>query len=150
MKKNKFIVTPFDDFIIIGIVTGLVDYQLAWHINKAIGIDLAKYKDISSNGKDFFSFYLYDDGENSNIFNLVALSNKEKKWVSFSPQTDYILIIRNFINEEKLQQYLSKIKSISKVQYAYIIDLDYNTKIDAVLAEIESHETDIINNMSKL
>lgn len=150
MKKNKLVVEPFDDIIIIGIVTGLVDYQLAWNLNKVLKIDLAKYKDISSNGKDFFSFYLYDAGENSNVFNLVALSNKEKRWVSFSPQTDYLLIIRNYINDEKLQQYFSKIKSIPKVQHAYIIDLDFNTKIDSILAEVESHETDIINNMSRL
>lgn len=150
MKKTKLVIEPFDDIIIIGIVTGLVDYQLAWNLNKILKIDLAKYKDISSNGKDFFSFYLYDAGENSNVFNLVALSNKERRWVTFSPQTDYLLIIRNYINDEKLQQYFSKIKSISKVQHAYIIDLDYNTKIDSILAEVESHETDIINNMSRL
>ena len=107
--------------------------------------NFVKCKDITSNSKDYFSFYLYDAGENSNVFNLVALSNKDKRWVSFSPQTDYLFIIRNYINEEKFQQYLTKIKSISKVQHAYVIDLEYNTKIDTILAEVESHETDIIN-----
>lgn len=145
MKKNKILVDPFDDIIIVGIVTSLVDYQLAWHLNKMLKTNFVKCKDITSNSKDYFSFYLYDAGENSNVFNLVALSNKNKRWVSFSPQTDYLFIIRNYINEEKFQQYLTKIKSISKVQHAYVIDLEYNTKIDTILAEVESHETDIIN-----
>lgn len=145
MKKNKILVNPFDDIIIVGIVTSLVDYQLAWHLNKMLKTNFVKCKDITSNSKDYFSFYLYDAGENSNVFNLVALSNKDKRWVSFSPQTDYLFIIRNYINKEKFQQYLTKIKSISKVQHAYVIDLEYNTKIDTILAEVESHETDIIN-----
>lgn len=145
MKKNKILVNPFDDIIIVGIVTSLVDYQLAWHLNKMLKTNFVKCKDITSNSKDFYSFYLYDAGENSNVFNLVALSNKDKRWVSFSPQTDYLFIIRNYINKEKFQQYLTKIKSISKVQHAYVIDLEYNTKIDTILAEVESHETDIIN-----
>ena len=145
MKKNKILVDPFDDIIIVGIVTSLVDYQLAWHLNKMLKTNFVKCKDITSNSKDYFSFYLYDAGENSNVFNLVALSNKDKRWVSFSPQTDYLFIIRNYINKEKFQQYLTKIKSISKVQHAYVIDLEYNTKIDTILAEVESHETDIIN-----
>lgn len=145
MKKNKILVDPFDDIIIVGIVTSLVDYQLAWHLNKMLKTNFVKCKDITSNSKDYYSFYLYDAGENSNVFNLVALSNKDKRWVSFSPQTDYLFIIRNYINKEKFQQYLTKIKSISKVQHAYVIDLEYNTKIDTILAEVESHETDIIN-----
>lgn len=147
MKKNKLIVAPFDDIIIIGIVTGMADYQLAWNLNKSLRIDLAKYKDITSNGKDFFSFYLYNAGENDNVFNLVALSNKERKWVTFSPQTDYLFIIRNYINEEKLQQLLTMIKSVPRIQHAYIIDLEYNTKIDSILADVEDHETDIINKL---
>ena len=96
-KKTKFVVEPFDDIRIIGINTGMFDYQLAWNINKTVKINLVKYKDISSDDENFFSFYLYDAGENSNTFNLVSLSNENTKWVSFSPQTDYLLIIRNYI-----------------------------------------------------
>lgn len=147
MKKNRLNVAPFDDIIIIGIVTSMVDYQLAWNLNKTLKIELTKYNDITSNGKDFFSFYLYNAGENANVFNLVALSNKERKWVTFSPHTDYLFIIRNYINDEKLQQVFTKIKSIPRVQHAYMIDLDYNNKIDSILADVEDHETDIINRL---
>ena len=47
-KKTKFVVEPFDDIRIIGINTGMFDYQLAWNINKSLKLNLAKYKDISS------------------------------------------------------------------------------------------------------
>ncbi len=148
-KKTKFVVEPFDDIRIIGINTGMVDYQLAWNINKAAKLNLVKYKDICSEDENFFSFYLYDAGENSNTFNLVALSNEEGRWVSFSPQTDYLLIIRNYIKDSDFQAFLSKIKSIPNVLYAYSVDLAKNAKIDTILEDIEMHEMDIVDEMNK-
>ena len=58
-KKTKFVVEPFDDIRIIGITTGMHDYQLAWNINKASKLNLVKYKDLCSEEGDLFSFYLY-------------------------------------------------------------------------------------------
>ena len=46
-KKTKFVVEPFDDIRIIGINTGMLDYQLAWNINKA-----AKYDEAVFDGTD--------------------------------------------------------------------------------------------------
>ena len=58
-KKTKFVVEPFDDIRIIGINTGMQDYQLAWNINKFLKLNLVRYKDVISEDGDFFSFYLY-------------------------------------------------------------------------------------------
>ena len=148
-KKTKFVVEPFDDIRIIGINTGMFDYQLALNINKSVKLNLVKYKDITSDDENFFSFYLYDAGENSNTFNLVALSNENTKWVSFSPQTDYLFIIRNYIKDSDFQDILTKIKSIPKVIYAYAVDLGKNAKIDTILEDIELHEMDIVDEMNR-
>ena len=144
-KKKKIVVEPFDDIKIIGICTHLEDYKLAWHINKLLNINLVKYSDIVNEDGLEFSFYLYDGGENCNTFNLVEIVNSEGRWVSFSPATDYLIVIRNFINDENLAKILEKIKSIESVQFAYLIDLDMNSKIDTLLEDIEMHEIDIIN-----
>lgn len=145
-RKNKLVVEPFDDIKIIGINTGMIDYQLAWNLNKSLKFNFIKYKNITSNGDDFFSFYLYDAGENSNTYNLVALSSSEgKEWVSFKPKTDYLLIIRNFIKDSDFQNIITKIKSIPQIQYAYAVDLEYNNKIDIILENIEFHEMSIID-----
>ncbi len=147
-KKTKFVIEPFDDIKIIGINTTMYDYQLAWNINKITKINLVKYKDISSEDDNLFSFYLYDAGENSNTFNLVALSNQETKWVTFSPQTDYLLIIRNYLKESDFLSLLQKIKSIPKVVHAYVVDLGKNKKIDTILEDIELHEMNIFDEMN--
>lgn len=148
-KKKKIVVEPFDDIKIIGICTHLEDFKLAWHINKLLNINLVKYSDIVNEDGLEFSFYLYDGGENCNTYNLVEISNSEGRWVTFSPATDYIIVIRNFINEENLAKHLEKIKHIEGVQLAYVIDLDMNSKIDALLEDIEMHEIDIVTSMKK-
>ena len=145
-KKQKLVVEPFDDIKIVGICTHLEDYKLAWHINKILNINLVKYSDIVNEDGLEFSFYLYDGGENCNTFNLVEIVNSEGRWVNFSPATDYLIVIRNFINDENLAKLLDNIKQIEGVQFAYLIDLDMNSKIDAILEDIEMHEMEIINN----
>lgn len=143
-KKKKIVVEPFDDIKIIGICTHLEDYKLAWHINKLLNINLVKYSDIVNEDGLEFSFYLYDGGENCNTFNLVEIVNSEGRWVNFSPATDYLIVIRNFINDENLAKILEKIKSIESVQLAYLIDLDMNSKIDTLLEDIEMHEMELV------
>ena len=105
-KKRKIVVEPFDDIKIIGICTHLEDYKLAWNINKLLNINLVKYSDIINEDGLSFSFYLYDGGENCNTFNLVEIVNSEGRWVNFSPTTDYLIVIRNFINDENLAKIL--------------------------------------------
>lgn len=145
VKKKKLVVEPFDDIKIIGICTHLADYKLAWHINKLLNINLIKYDDIINEEEMAFSYYLYDGGENCNTYNLVEIVNAEGRWVNFFPPTDYLFIIRNFINDEGLDSLVTKLKSIEGVAHAYLVDLDMNTKIDALLEDIEMHEIDIIN-----
>lgn len=145
VKKKKIVVEPFDDIKIVGICTHVVDYKLAWYINKLLNINLVKYDDIINEDEMAFSYYLYDGGENCNTYNLVEIANAEGRWVNFSPATDYLFIIRNFINDENMLAVLDKIKKIEGVAHAYLIDLETNSKIDTILEDIEMHEIDIIN-----
>ena len=148
-KKQKIIVEPFDDIKIIGICTHLEDYKLAWHINKLLKINLVKYSDIVNEEGIEFSFYLYDGGENCNTFNLVEIANADGRWVKFNPPTDYLIVIRNFINDENLNELLDNIKHVEGVQLAYLVDLEMNTKIDTLLEDIEMHEMNIVADMKK-
>ncbi|MBR0323370.1 MAG: hypothetical protein IIX06_02625, partial [Bacteroidales bacterium] len=79
----------------------------------------------------------------------VALANENVRRVSFSPQTDYLLIIRNFIKDSDYQSFLTKIKAIPNVHFAYSRDLGKNSKIDTILEDIELHEMNIFDEMNK-
>ena len=56
-RKNRLVVEPFDDIKIIGINTSMMDYQLAHYLNKTLKLELVKYRSITNNGEDFYSFY---------------------------------------------------------------------------------------------
>lgn len=143
-RKIKLDVEPLDDVKIIGINTSMMDYQLAWNLNKTLKLNFVKYESIGIKGKGFFSFYYYDKGENYNVFNLISLfSNEGKEWVSFKPRTDYFFLVRKDIDREIVVQMINKIKSIPKVNHAYIVDIDANNKIGAMLEDIELHEFSI-------
>ncbi len=150
-KKNKLCIDLFDDVKVIGINTAMPDYQLAWNLNKTLGFNFVKYKNININDdidddmaspNDLCSLYLYDMGENANIYNLVALKSYEGKyWVALKPKLDYIFVVKNNIKDKDLNMILNKIKSISKVLHAYIIDLDINNKLDVVLERIDFQDS---------
>lgn len=143
-KKIKLDVEPFDDVKIIGINTSMMDYQLAWNLNRTLKLNLVKYRSIELSDKGFFSFYYYDKGENYNVFNLISLlSNEGKELVSFKPKTDYFFLVRKDMNDDAFSLMLDKIKNIPKVFYAYIVDFENNPKIDIMLEDIELHEFDI-------
>ena len=144
-KKKILVVEPFDDIKIIGICTHLEDYKLAWYLNNLLNLNFVKYSDIINEDDLAFSFYYYSEGENCNTYNLVEISNTEGRWVNFSPATDYLIIIRHFIHDDKLSNIIDTIKHIEGVQLAYLVDLDMNSKIDALLEDIEMHEIEIIN-----
>lgn len=140
-KRIKLEVEPFDDVKIIGINTSMMDYQLAWNLNKTLKLNFVKCKSVELPDKGSFSFYYYDKGENYNTFNLVSLmSNEGKEWVPFKPKTDYFFLVRKDINDAAFSLMLDKINNIPKVFYAYIVDFENNPKIDIMLEDIELHE----------
>ena len=48
-----------------------------------------------------------------------------------------------------MQSMITKIRSIPKVIHAYVIDLDHNKKIRALLEDIEFHEMNVIDEINK-
>lgn len=149
-KRIKLEVEPFDDVKIIGINTSMVDYQLAWNLNKTLKLNFVKCQSLELPDKGYFSFYYYDKGENYNTFNLVSLmSNEGKEWVSFKPKTDFFFLVRKVISDAAFSLMLEKINNIPKIYHAYIVDIDNNAKIDIMLEDIELHEFDIYRDKSK-
>lgn len=144
-KKNKIVVEPFDDIKIVGVASYLKDYQLAWHVNKTLNINLIRYDDIINEEGLPFSYYLHSSEEQQNAYNLVSLTNDEARWIKLSTPTDYIIIIRNFISDENLQATISKIRNIPGVIFSYLVDLQQNKKLDIILEEIELHEINLAN-----
>lgn len=145
VARKKLQIAPFDDIKVIGINTTLLDYKMAWNINRALCLDLTRYADIPIKGVDF-SFYYHSAGEQCNVYDLVALTRQEKSWMNLSPHVDYILIIRNEIAEDRLQNFVKGIRGIKGVIHAFLVDLTKD--FDPFLEMIELHEISIQESLS--
>lgn len=140
MKKNKLIVAPFDDIHLIGVNSTLVDYKLAYCFNNVLKFNFVRLGEILLDNVLPYAFFYYNEGENSCAYNLVAMRNKEHVSVRLNPQIDYLLIVRNHITTERLNQLVRNIRGMSGVTYAYLMDLDKIPALDTLLERIEMHE----------
>ena len=139
MKKNKLTIAPFDDIQIIGINSTLADYKLAYYFNTNLSFKLTRLDDILLDDEHPYAFFYYNAGENRNAYNLVSLRHQGQPCVQLKPQMDYLLIVRNHITDDRLEQLIKNIRSIRQVTYAYIMDLEKSPALDVLLERIEMH-----------
>ena len=53
-KEKKIKIASFDDTVVVGINSALVDYKLAWNINNKLSLDLIRYDDLIFEGAPFW------------------------------------------------------------------------------------------------
>lgn len=140
VKKNKLTVAPFDDIQIIGINTTLIDYKLAYYLNQKLGFNFVRLAEILLDEELPYAFFYYNAGENRNAYNLVSLKHKDHLCVKLNPHIDFLLIVRNHITPEKLEQLTKNIREIKDVSHAFVMDLSRLPVIDILLERIEMHE----------
>lgn len=146
-RKKTLQSQPFDDILLLGISTTLPDYKLVWHLNRQLDINLIKYNNIYPDPHDrseSYSFYLFDQGENLNVFNLVALNNEGKRWMKLPVNTDFLFIIRNALDQDRLDFITQTIRNILHITYAFTVDPNKIKSIDIMLETIEFHEMEIM------
>lgn len=144
MKKNKLVIAPFDDIHLIGINTTLVDYKLAYYFNELLHFNFVRLKEVKLDDVLPYTFFYYNAGENRNAYNLVSLKSKDHLCIKLNPHIDYLLIIRNHITDERLNQIVKLIREIKEVTYAYTLDLSKIPTIEVLLEKIEMHERECI------
>ena len=144
IKKNKLVIAPFDDIQIIGINSPLADYKLAYFFNESLRFSFIRLKEVLLDDVLPYAFFYYNAGENRNTYNLVSLKHKDHRCVKLNPHIDYLLIIRNPITPERLDQVIKNIRGIQDVVHAYAMDLSRTPAIDVLLERIEMHERDCL------
>lgn len=128
------------DFDVIGVVSALSPYQLAWNINQSLKIDLVKEQDITI---DFtrksiaICNYLYR--EKYSYFRIIRNKSMEERTTSpgelfeiarseyFLPELkkyDYIVLVEGNIRKLYTDEIIDRLHQISKIQLITPIDLD--------------------------
>lgn len=132
----------FNDIVVIGINSSLMDYKLAWSLNDALSLDFTRRNDFVSNG-NVYPLYHCHLFENSPYYDLLSLNNGSETLLRFKPRLDYLFIIRNEPYLERIDNMLLKIKGMEGVSYAFMIE-GQRSKIEPILYDIEQHEVDML------
>ena len=145
-KSNKIRIPSFNDTTVVGINTSLPDYKLAWSVNKALTIDLARHDDLVFEGTPYAFFY-YTAGENYNVYNLVSLTSHEQVLYPFKPRLDYLFLIQNTLSPERQMAIMRNLRQAEAIVHAFVLEKDKNLRF--VLETIAGCEQQMINKKKK-
>lgn len=140
-----------EDYQLIGISSPSKEYRLAYYINKTLGIDLRRQKDLnttimSEREMTPFSLFFYPEEECEHSYYLLSNSNTKSKLIPDLGTTDYFLLIRRHIEKSKILELIHGLQKISLVQTAFMLDLSKIRGFFYVLDDLEEFEDRSFNN----
>lgn len=130
MKRTKLIIEYEYDFKLVGLTTFLKGYRLAWEINRALHINLAKQADLAvgfkNNEEKTFPYYAYEGAHNRlKLFKNRPSENDPGKYflIPEFPHFDFI-ILAAMEEQYSHQELVDRIKTIPDVQLVAAIPLE--------------------------
>lgn len=149
-SKEKNTVAPpnFGDTRVIGINSAIADYKLVWLLNEKLSLKLSRQDDFIHGGAIYPYYHCYAE-ENGPVYGLLAVSFNKKSILNFQPRLDYLFIIRNESLPNRVASIFGKIKEISGVNYAFLMD-GYMDKLDAALYDVEDYDTILLTKARQL
>ena len=142
MKDNIFKSSYEIDYNLIGIVSNLKEYKLAWVLNKIFSFDLQKVKNlkIKKQKRNFFeiSNFLYqsDDYDIRLIKNKILRGtdiDEELYLIKNLSRFDYLFQIYDYRKKFNFNIIISKLNSESSIQFANFVDINFVKEKDLLL-----------------
>jgi len=128
MKKNKLIISYEFDFELIGIISPLKEYKIAWLLNHCLKIHLIKMEDIELefiDGNLFISNFSYEAGNST--FRLLKNKNiGENSIVYLLPEMkefDYLIMLEGQGDSFVIDEVMDQLKSKSEIQYITQVEI---------------------------
>jgi hypothetical protein len=115
------------DFVLIAITSSLKDYRLCFLVNRALNFNFTKNDDLELdllNGSDkaFFSLYKYYIEESETDFLFISNKGTEGYLIPEMNKTDYLLMIKNYIDENELENMITGLNRIPEIVAAVKVD----------------------------
>ena len=115
------------DFVLIAITASLKDYRLCFNINKRLNLEFYRIDELclqlnSHSSASYFSRYFYQSAQTEAEFYLLQNKGTEGYLIPEMKTVDYFILIKNYIDQEDLDNLISKINKITEVQVAVEVD----------------------------
>jgi hypothetical protein len=116
------------DFIVLAITTSLKDYRLCFYLNKFAPANFMRVDELAlplpeSHNLALFNRYTYLPENSDTEFYLLSNKGSEGLLIPEMNRVDYFLVIKNFIDEEDLEAWISHLKQIPEVLAAVEVDV---------------------------
>jgi hypothetical protein len=132
MRKKKLEADINYDFSVIGMITPMKEYKLAWYINKVLHIQLIKENDIEldflKSSNILISNYFHET-EHS-YFRLLknkSINDSDEKPAYILPELmkfDYLILTQGYEAAITLQEMKKALNQIPKVQYVQVFQIE--------------------------
>jgi len=126
--NRKFLKFEIDlDFVLIAVTTSLKDYRICYLINKFLNFDFVKIPDLSVDINEIgepalFSIYHYNWEASETDFYFIANKGTDAYLIPEMRKADYFLMIKNYIDENDLDNMISALNKIPEIVAAVKID----------------------------
>ncbi|TWR28309.1 IPExxxVDY family protein [Mucilaginibacter achroorhodeus] len=115
------------DFVLIAITTSLKDYRICYYINKCLNFNFTRVDDLKLDSGNYgnemlFSFYNYSWENTETDFYFIGNKGTEGYLVPEMREADYFLMIKNYIDDEDLENIISCLNKIPEIVAAVKID----------------------------
>lgn len=126
--NRKFLKFEIDlDFVLIAVTTSLKDYRICYLVNKFLNFNFVKISDLSveihpGETPVLFSRYHYTWEATKTDYYFIANKGSEGYLVPEMKKADYFLLVKNYIDENDLDNLISSLNKIPEIVAAVKID----------------------------
>lgn len=108
------------DFVLIAITSSLKDYRLCYLINRELGFNFVKIDDLyldPAHGEKpaYFSLYKYSWESSETDFYFISNKGSEGYLIPEMNKTDFLLMIKNYMDEDDLEKALIGLNRIQEI-----------------------------------
>jgi hypothetical protein len=126
--NRKFLKFEIDlDFVLIAITTSLKDYRICYLINKRLNFNFIRKPDLTVDiyqgaAPVFFSLFHYNWEASETDFYFIGNKGSDGYLIPEIKKADYFLMIKNYIDDNDLDNLISALNQIPEVVAAVKID----------------------------
>ena len=148
-KKLSKNIDYFEEYHILAIVSHLKDYNLCYHINLDLALDLVKYEDLifalPSVEESSFSWYYFADKVSRTFYYLIGNKGENSNLISSQKTVDYFFLIKNPVNYQLIKSIASRLRTIPNITAVFDFNIRQFKDMDLLLETNELHELEYIN-----
>ena len=127
--NRKFLKFEIDlDFVLIAVTASLKDYRACYLINKHLNFNFVRVDDlaidnlIGGNSPAYFSLYTCNWEASETDFYFISNKGNEGYLVPEMNKVDFFIMIKNYIDEDDLDTFISGLNRIPEIVTALKID----------------------------